>query len=356
MLRIPRLLQSLVGSIFAATALIGLPGCASKPLAAPTPITSVVTSVRITGPARPAPGATPVHYSAVAEFSDGTTQEITAEAKWALLGFTSWFTSPGNVVFAGRGQATISASYRGVAGQLVVSVLESGTFILTGGVNQADGSPLDGATVDVRAGIGTGISAYSDSAGRYALYGVAGRIQIGISRGGFATEVRDVVVTADTSTEALTLAPVVPSGSLAGTWTLTVTPAPGCGAGLPDRARGRPYSVQFLGVPSQFFVKTFGPTVEVYNVATDPGSMSGSAIQWTFVGDTNYGDWSWANIIDHLSSTENFQFDGQVTGIVSGDEIRGTLDGDLSYWNDQIFSQTPTWYCRASDHVVVLKR
>jgi hypothetical protein len=338
--------------------LAGVVGCGKgngsiSKITGPSP---VLTAVRINGPSRLPGGLPAVQYSATAVFSDDTTKDVTTEAKWDFDGFTNWFTAPGAIVMSGRGRGTLSAKYQSVTGLLVVSVLENGTFILNGVVNDSDGKPLDEATVDVVSGTGTGLSVSTDIGGRFAIYGVVGSVQIKAWRGGYTPQTRDLNITTDGQTEAFSLAQMTPSADLAGRWTMTVDPGPACSAGLPAIARGRPYTIQFLGEPSHFFVKTSGPTLEEYNVATDPGSIVGSAIQWTFVGDTNYGEWSWANIIDHLSASENFQFSGTVTGTLSGNEIRATLDGDLGYWNYNLNGDKPTWFCRAHDHVVVLKR
>ena len=36
---------------------------------------------------------------------------------------------------------------------------------------------------------------------------------------------------------------------------------------------------------------------------------------------------------------------------MTGGEVRATMNGDLVYWTGQTL-----WYCRASDHMVVLRR
>ena len=81
-----------------------------------------------------------------------------------------------------------------------------------------------------------------------------------------------------------------------------------------------------------------------------------SRVRLQFVGDTDYGDWSSPDIYDHLSSTEQFGFDGTVDAIVAGSEIRRTLNGDLVYFNSETDKNAPGWYCRARDHVVTLRR
>jgi hypothetical protein len=57
-----------------------------------------------------------------------------------------------------------------------------------------------------------------------------------------------------------------------------------------------------------------------------------------------------------LSSTEQFGFVGTIEGVASGSAIRGTLDGDLLYFNSETDRNEPTWYCRAKDHAVTWQR
>ena len=75
-----------------------------------------------------------------------------------------------------------------------------------------------------------------------------------------------------------------------------------------------------------------------------------------FVGDTNYGDWSTGDIIDRLSPTEMMQFNGTLEGDLNGSTITATMLGDIVYWDSSRPSFAPNWYCRAKDHVVVLRK
>ena len=58
--------------------------------------------------------------------------------------------------------------------------------------------------------------------------------------------------------------------------------------------------------------------------------------------------------VGDLSATETFGFDGLADGTVTGSEIRAAMNGDLVYWNARTFA--PAWYCRATNHVVILRR
>ena len=101
-------------------------------------------------------------------------------------------------------------------------------------------------------------------------------------------------------------------------------------------------------------MKISSPTLQLLNLDEHSGTVLGSRVRLQFVGDTDYGEWSTPDLYDHLSPTETFGFDGSVDGTVMGSQIRGTMSGDLVYWNAP--THGPAWYCRATNHVVTLSR
>lgn len=92
-----------------------------------------------------------------------------------------------------------------------------------------------------------------------------------------------------------------------------------------------------------------------------PATCAGYAARGTFrggpiIGDSDNGGWTWPDVFDRLSATEQFGFLGTVDGVVSITGLRGTFDGDLLYFNSETNRNEPTWYCRAKDHAVTLRR
>lgn len=131
---------------------------------------------------------------------------------------------------------------------------------------------------------------------------------------------------------------------------------------MPPIARERHYVVHFTQIGPDFqngvrFGLTISsPTLEVANPNENGGNWHGTTIDFGFIGDTGYDGWSTTDLHDHLSATETLDFDGDVTGIISGDEIIATMSGDLEYWNGPYSYAGPTVGCRATDHVVTLRR
>jgi hypothetical protein len=224
-------------------------------------------------------------------------------------------------------------------------------------VTESGAGPLGGATVEVTAGTGQGLRARTNENGRYTLLGVAGPVQLRASADGFAQQVLNVVVTGHGVTHTFALTPVEATTDVAGMWTMRIVPSPICRAGLPEVARGRPYQVELIQLGTRLQLRMSGPTLTVNNPSWHGGTVLGSHVRLTFAGDTNYGEWIFPDIVDHPSSTELFGFDGTVDAIVAGSEIRGTLNGDLVYFNLETDKwEQPGWYCRARDHVVTLRR
>ena len=316
------------------------------------------TSILVVGPTLVTTGEA-VRYRAFALYSDNTRRDITDEARWLPMDARNsiYFTAPGVALGAKPGQGVVIASIpRTRASFLDVIVLDPGTFELTGVVTESGGGPLGLATVEVTAGAGQGLRATTDMNGRYTLIGVAGPLQLRASADGFAQQVHNVVVMGHEVTHTFALTPLEATTDVAGMWTMTIAPSPTCRAGFPEIARGRPYQLELLQLGTRLQLWISGPTLTFLFPQTNGGTVLGSHVHLLFVGATDYGEWSSPNIIDHLSSTEQFGFDGTVEAIVAGSEIRGTLDGDLVYFNSETNKNEPSWYCRARDHVVTLRR
>lgn len=349
-----------VGRLCAASlvvALASISSCDKSPAAPSTapaagrPVT--LSRVRIDGPTRVAPGDSP-RYTAIAEYSDGSSKDVTDTAQWSPSheSFPMHFIGPGITAPAQRGEVTVAVN-AGAIGRLTVMVLEPGTFKLSGPVSETGVGALSGVTVEVLSGIGQGLRAISNATG-YALYGVAGSVRLRASVEGFTAQVADVVVTGNDATQAFALTPEEAVTDVSGIWTMTVSPATGCRPGLPDIARGRTYQVELIQTATRLKVKFSSPTLRQYNPDEHSGTVLGSRVRLLIVGDTDYGEWSTPDLYDQLSPTETFGFDGTVQGTVNGREIRGSMDGDLVYFRAGEYG--PAWWCRSKDHIVTLRR
>jgi len=349
----------------AVTVWLALAACNKSP-SAPSPqggttppANATITALQVSGPARVEPGESAT-YVAIATYSDGSTRDVSATASWSASSTpvsVLRVSSPGVAVGLLPGEATIVAHMPAANGSLPVLVLERGTFKLAGRIVETGDRPLEGVSIDVVSGTGAGRRATANAFGDYAVYGVAGPTQLRVSGEGFTPQVRDLVVSADTIAENFVLAPREPPATgIAGDWTMTLTPSATCPVAPPDIARGRSYKVQINQRGTGLTYLVSGPTVTVYNQQFNTGVLFGSHIRLYFVGDTSYGDWSTGDIDDRLSPTERMQFNGTLEGELRDSMITAALSGDIVYWDTTRPSFAPNWYCRAKDHVVVLRK
>ena len=330
----------------------------------PSPSQVTLLRIRVSGPATVAPGET-AHYTATAEYSDGSSKDVTAGALWypayseswdsvSRAGFVLSFTSPGVTAAGLRGERNLFALYEGKRGMLNVLVLEPGTFKLSGVVSDSSGGSLDDVTVEVLSGTGKGLKATTNNIGQYVVYGLAGPVQLRTSADGFHAEMRDVIVTGNGGSEPFALTPVETPADVSGTWTLTVTASPRCRAGLPDTAQGRTYEVRLIQQGTTLQWRISSPTLEHGDAGWDfRGSVLGSRVRLVFPEDSDEGEYTSPSLYDRLSPTEWFGFTGSAEGTITGQEIRLALNGSLTY-RDQ--GARSFWYCRTTDHNVTLRR
>ena len=217
------------------------------PPAAPTSGSGVVTplTVRLAGPSTIAPGSS-VQLSATAGYSDGSHKDVTTLVTWHSSD-TSVLTIDNAGVATGiqSGEATLTAAFSSgasgtLAANLTIIVIPAGTFRLAGHVQWLN-RPLDGATVQVTAGIGTGLTAVTSSDGQYRLYGVAGNVALTASKAQYSTIQKTVAISSNASLD-FDMVTTNPLPDLAGTYTLQITADPACGTKLSDAARVRRYT------------------------------------------------------------------------------------------------------------------
>jgi hypothetical protein len=154
---------------------------------------ATVSSVTVTGTA-PAINSTS-QFTATATFSDGTQQNVTAQAQWASSA-TSILTvnNTGVVTGVSAGAAEVTATFQGVIGRLGVVIPVS--FTVSGRVTDANGgAALAGATITMS----NGRSATTAANGTYSISNLsAGSFNITASATNYDPVSRAVNVSANT--------------------------------------------------------------------------------------------------------------------------------------------------------------
>ena len=217
-------LRIIVLACFAA----GAVGCHSP--TGPPPPTAYVVSIKLDGPTRFAPTSSP-KFTVTATMSDKTTQDYTTKAMW--FAFSSTFPSPLSVTSTGVftirsvGEATVQAAFGALRSSLNVMVIPDGTYRLIGTVSEA-GLPVSPATVAVVAGTGMGLSTTTDSQGNYRLYGVAGAIQVQVSKAGYDPAINTITVSTDNVLDFPNMSETGGPAAVAGTYSLSIIAGSDC--------------------------------------------------------------------------------------------------------------------------------
>jgi hypothetical protein len=245
-----------------------------------------------------------------------------------------------------------------VSQDLTVLVLEPGTFRISGTVTEARGGPLS-AAIEIVSGRGTGLHT-TTARGQYALYGVAGDVQLRASADGFETQVHRTVVT-DQTTNDFDLKPLVTPTDISGSWILTLSASPSCRAALPEVAWKREFDAGIAQQGTQFQITLTSPTTyDNGGVHARVGRIFGQALSFLIEGNEDEGTYIYPDFADRLSPTQWVAILGTVQGTVTGSEIRTTLDGNLDYYESlataTIFAVPPIALCRAKDSGMVFRR
>jgi hypothetical protein len=302
------------------------------------PTSPFPVKLEVTGPASVAPGAT-VAYTATAVLNDGTRQDATQKAGWtANPSSVLTISNPGQVTGHATGDATIKVSLLNCcAASITLLVLPPDTYRLVGTVLESN-APLYGATVTVLKGTGAGLSATTNGNGGYRLYGVAGPIQIKVSKPGYDDIVKTFTVTQNDTLDFPEAHQTAPIPSLAGSYTLTLTADPACLSGAPGLL------FDFLQTPRNYSasITQDGPVLTV--TLTDSSVLAGrngfvgrvrpDGVDFT-LGDGYFGYGVDDGVSEQISSTKVFTFGGFVSAAISGSSVAGTFNGTL-----EIFGMT----------------
>jgi carboxypeptidase family protein len=353
-----RTLGALIGLATLAACGDGPPGAPSGP-PPPTPSPArPTTGVRIDGPASVAPG-TSAQYRLIASFDDGTTSDVTSQAAWATTNASVLSVGPGGIVQAkSRGEATLSGRYSNRENHVYVFVLEDGTYRVTGRVMESGGG-LPDARVDVIAGTGVGLSATTTSNGSYALYGLAGQVQLQAELGGFEKDRRTIVVNENTNAD-FALRPTVTPTDLNGNWRLTLTASSGCAPGVPEDAATRTYSATVAQTGTFLRIKLESPAIPAVDVRLDGVVVDRRLTVLLPFDDFYYAAYGlrYYSLVETLGASRVLAIAGTARGERAGNAVTGTLDGEFALYSrgNGFGVSNRQFSCRRSDHGFRLDR
>jgi hypothetical protein len=346
--------------VFALAACDDGPTRPSPPVAPPGsgPNAPVTTRLEIVGPDTVPPGES-AQFSAIAHQSDGSRRDVTNEALWRTSDVSVLTISPtGLATGRERGGTYINASAGGRNSSKEVIVVPAGTFRLSGIVRDT-GAQVNGARVEVTAGTGRGLTA-TTFGGTYYLWGVAGDVEVRVTRDGFQEQRKRLVVTTHQELD-FDLILTHPRAEVAGTYTLSVVADAACRAALPEEARIRNYRAVVRQDGRRLTVTLEGSTFYRHPNGQAHNSFDGTieADQVTFLIHPVIGYYYYylPSVIEELSPTSFFQISGRASTTVTPSGLPGTLNGRV----DTLTASAPgsfdtASYCASSGHQFVLTR
>jgi Bacterial Ig-like domain (group 2) len=322
--------------VLLATVAVGLSSCGRSAPTGPSKsgAPAILVTVKVVAPSTIAPGST-AQLAALATYTDGSSKDVTAAVQWhssdpSILTIDATGLAAG--VRVGDVKITATASSGVASATQSIVVVPAGTFRLSGLVYGLE-HPLDAALVQVTAGIGAGLES-STGVGLYRLYGVAGTIQLTVSKAGYVTSAQAVVVNDNNTTLNFALTPVVPPPDVAGTYTLDIAADPACtttdAGSLPSVARERRYM-------ATIYQQAQNPPIKVALSGPDFIATSSHAFFGfhttdgaTFdVNDPIYYYSGLRDLAELLPDGNVYLASGHINVSRSGDNLVGSLNGTI---------------------------
>jgi hypothetical protein len=233
----------------------------------------------------------------------------------------------------------LSASFNGLSSTKEVILVPDGTYRLIGTVTNlvAPAGPVALAEIVVTAGTGQGLIALSGEQGNYRLYGVAGDIELRITKAGYHPRTERLSVTDhDNRDIGLTLVGQLPDVS--GSYTLTIAAADTCSTVLPAEAMSRQYSATLKQVGADLTVTAGGATFAkvsgwpanvIYNGRVEPTGVS-VKLGAPVCGGYYYG--CDPPLIEQLGPSRFFMPLGSLKLEISPTGLAGPLDGAIEVY------------------------
>jgi hypothetical protein len=315
--------------------------------------------IRISGPASLTPGATG-QFTAAADYSDGSTEDVTATVAWRSSNGSVLAISLGTRGVAtarNRGESVVTAiSGLTTSPGFQVLVLEPGTFKMAGRVTESGGPLVRPATVEVIEGVGTGLKAQTsfNGSGSYALYGVAGNIRLRVSAPGYVSTTRETVVGNHDAVSDFELVSEVPPVDIRGKWTTTLSASAECSERLADDARVRVFDTTVLQAGTQLSLTMENPvsgTVIRPVAQMVDGRLKLDLWKFSYYGEPGH------LLLERLDASRWLGIAGTVEATITGQEIRGLLPGEFVTYKDLTFrGAVETGACLSSSHGFTMRR
>ena len=290
---------------------LAIASCGSPAAPAPAPGAATV-GLEVIAPPTIEPGQT-VKLTARATKDDGSIEDVSSSVQWSVENSSIvQITGAGMAFGKTRGETVVSVSGdRARSPGARIHVLPNGTFGVRGVLSDS-GVGVENAHITVISGIGTGLTMMTRFGGSFALYGVAGPVQIEVRKTGYSTILRNLDVGAHTTMD-FVMEPERPRPDVTGTYALTIS-ATQCAITngvLPEEARRRVYTARVeqndgrlaVTLSDADLIVTKGNGNRFFGFL-DP---DGSAVFYIGFGELYYGDYlGHFDIVERLGTTTFF--------------------------------------------------
>jgi hypothetical protein len=298
---------------------------------APTPLSAGVARIEINGPRTLAPGEAAT-FTARAFLTDGSSRDVTTEARWRGNNFPILLIEgPGRGKAGARGDATITVDLNGVTSTMQVVVVPVGTYRLAGVVRASNiaGVLVSGAQVQVLDGPER-LETQTNPQGQYVLFGVPGTAQIRITRDGYHPFEQTVQLTQHASVDfAVTLAE--PLTDLSGTYSLRITLPTPCGTSDPG-FRDRTYTATITQSGLSLAVRLTGAEMVVSSGRGDGFKGTAEPSGAVFNIDDDFYGYFYPEVVERLPNGTHVVVGGTALTKRVAEGLVGTLNGSVSLY------------------------
>jgi hypothetical protein len=239
-----------------------------------------------------------------------------------------------------------------------------GTFRLTGVITDpmTPSGPIKEARVQVLAGTGLGLFGFTGDDGRFLLFGVAGDVELRITKEGYHARSEAFTVNQHT-TRNIDLARVGATADVSGTYTLRISAADTCTASLPADAMLRTYSANVEQVGAALTIRVGDATFAraswwVANVIRDGrASEHGVTLSFGSLGCGGYYYGCGPSVLEQLSPTRFYLPTGRAELHVTPTMLNGELNGAIEiHEGNAVPGATRTAGCTSRHHQITFTR
>ena len=301
-----------------------------------------------------APG-TSVQLTAKGYLADGTSRDVTQEARWQLSPWSGVASVTGGLIQAqrhGTDTLTVELGFRDthVWAQKQVFVMSDGTYVLRGHLRDAgSGQPISGATVSVGSNPLSTTSSRHD--GSYLLSSVPPVADITASRPGYRNKVQRVTLADHTAQLDFALDEETPLARFAGTYRLTLAADPNCsvqGRAFPDELRVRTYTAVVTQFGNELTVTLSGATFHPDSGGRFGGRVSPGLATFSLTATYWYTSLFDGDVLEQPWPRTVLTIAGRAT--MSTSTLAGELNGSFSFQNlDEPFGSSGS-SCSSPNH------